>query len=131
MPEQDTQRPPGALGKKVATIGAVMLAVSIILGVLGIGGSGVVNYLGFGGLGIAVVWTVPSGKVIPVSLTARPEVGALETWLVTAPRLRTVVTPSAKYRRPFSLISDSLHRGATRASEMGPQQADYLRWAGV
>jgi hypothetical protein len=48
---------PGTLGKKIATVGAAMIAVSILLALLGIGGT-LHDVLQYGGLGAGVVGIV-------------------------------------------------------------------------
>ena len=49
---------PGGMGKKVATVGAVMFAASVVLGLLGVGGATLNNFLGLGGIVVGVVGIV-------------------------------------------------------------------------
>lgn len=54
----DEKNEPGQRGKMVATIGAVMIAGSVLLALVGIGGPTMHNVLVFGGVGLGVVGIV-------------------------------------------------------------------------
>ena len=55
MTSEAVKKESDGLGKKIATVGAVMIAVSILLGLFGIGGEMFHNILILGGVGLGVV----------------------------------------------------------------------------
>lgn len=55
MTPEETKDAPGKRGKTVATVGAAMIAGSIVLALLGFGGPTLHNILQLGGIGVGVV----------------------------------------------------------------------------
>jgi len=58
MTGKNQENAPGPLGKKVATVGAAMIAGSIVLGLVGVGGETMHNILVLGGVGLGVIGIV-------------------------------------------------------------------------